>query len=128
MVQARLESLEVGQYDEAVASAFDTFRVLLTEVTETLSQNQDQFRATMYNLRMASESLKEFSRSLESKPSRLIFDEEQPEKEHAMTSRAVNILSLSHCWSFECVQQYAHGAALSGRGRSSDRDRPARDQ
>ncbi len=80
MVQSRLESLDLGNTMKQVASALDTFRVLLTEVTETLSQNQDQFRATMYNLRMASESLKEFSRSLESKPSRLIFDEEQRER------------------------------------------------
>lgn len=80
MVQERLESLEVDKTMKQVASALDTFRVLLTEVTETLSQNQDQFRATLYNLRMASESLKEFSRSLESKPSRLIFDEEQKER------------------------------------------------
>jgi phospholipid/cholesterol/gamma-HCH transport system substrate-binding protein len=80
MVQKRLETLDVGGTMKQVASALDTFRVLLTEVTETLSQNQDQFRATMYNLRMASESLKEFSRSLESKPSRLIFDEEQRER------------------------------------------------
>ncbi|MGM0555463.1 MAG: MlaD family protein [Myxococcota bacterium] len=80
MIQARLESLDVGQTMKQVAGALDTFRVLLTEATETLSQNQDQLRATMYNLRMASESLKEFSRSLESKPSRLIFDEEQTER------------------------------------------------
>jgi phospholipid/cholesterol/gamma-HCH transport system substrate-binding protein len=80
MIQERLATLDVGNTMKQVAGALDTFRVLLTEVTETLSQNQDQFRATMYNLRMASESLKEFSRSLESKPSRLIFDEEQRER------------------------------------------------
>lgn len=78
MVQAQLESLALGGTLDRISQALETFRVLLAEVTETLSQNQDQFRATLYNLRMASESLKEFSRALESKPSRLIFDEDPP--------------------------------------------------
>jgi phospholipid/cholesterol/gamma-HCH transport system substrate-binding protein len=76
MVQERLEGLEVGDTMQRVSAALDTLTTLLNNLSQTVNQNQDQLRATLYNFRQAAESFKELARSLRSQPSRLFFDEE----------------------------------------------------
>jgi phospholipid/cholesterol/gamma-HCH transport system substrate-binding protein len=75
MVQERLEGLEVGNTMDRVTVALDTLTRLLNNLSQTVNQNQDQLRATLYNFRQAAESFKELARSLRSQPSRLFFDE-----------------------------------------------------
>ena len=65
---------------ESLTVTMNQFRGLLARVVRLLDHNQDQVRATIYNLRLAAESLKEFGRSLERRPSRLLFDESPEER------------------------------------------------
>jgi phospholipid/cholesterol/gamma-HCH transport system substrate-binding protein len=81
MVQERLEGLEVGGTMQRVSAALDTLTALLNNLSQTVNQNQDQLRATVYNFRQAAESFKELARSLRSRPSRLFFDEEPAPRE-----------------------------------------------
>ena len=81
MVQERLEGLEVGNTMGKVSAALDTLTALLNNLSQTVNQNQDQLRATFYNLRMAAESFKELARSLRSQPSRLFFDDKPEPRE-----------------------------------------------
>lgn len=81
MVQERLEGLEVGDTMQRVSAALDTLTALLNNLSQTVNQNQDQLRATLYNFRQAAESFKELARSLRSQPSRLFFDEEPAPRE-----------------------------------------------
>lgn len=81
MVQERLSSMDVGNTMQKVTNALDTLTTLLQSLTETVNQNQDQLRATLYNLRLAAESFKELARSLNAQPSRLLFDKEPEPRE-----------------------------------------------
>jgi phospholipid/cholesterol/gamma-HCH transport system substrate-binding protein len=81
MVQERLQGLEVGNTMEKVTAALDTLTVLLQNLSQTVNQNQDQLRATFYNLRLAAESFKNLARSLQSQPSRLLFDDKPEPRE-----------------------------------------------
>ncbi|MFP4597369.1 MAG: MlaD family protein [Persicimonas sp.] len=76
MFQERLEDMEMGTTMQKVTTALDTLTVLLDNLSQTVNQNQDQLRATVYNLRVAAESFKELARSLRAKPSRLLFSDE----------------------------------------------------
>lgn len=80
IVQERLNEIDVNRAVDSIAVALGTLQALLENMTQMISGNQDQLRATMYNLRLASESLKELSRSLQQRPSRLIFDEKAEER------------------------------------------------
>lgn len=81
MVQERLQGMEVGNTMDKVTAALDSLTMLLNNLNQTVNQNQDQLRATFYNLRLAAENFKELARSLRSQPSRLLFDEKPEPRE-----------------------------------------------
>jgi phospholipid/cholesterol/gamma-HCH transport system substrate-binding protein len=81
LVQQRLESVEFAETIEKSAVALDSLTVLLNNLSQTVSQNQDQLRATLFNFRLAAESFKELARSLRAKPSRLLFDDQPKPRE-----------------------------------------------
>ncbi len=80
MVQEQLRSLNAGTAMQKVTVALDTLTTLLQNLSQTVNQNQDQIRATLYNLRQAAESFKELARSLNAKPSRLFFNEKPKQR------------------------------------------------
>ncbi|MBA2664894.1 MAG: MCE family protein [Bradymonadaceae bacterium] len=80
MVQSRLAELDVKQAVDDVSAALGALNILLENINQTVSQNQDQLRATLYNLRLASDSFKEFSRTLQNRPSRMFFDDQPTER------------------------------------------------
>jgi phospholipid/cholesterol/gamma-HCH transport system substrate-binding protein len=75
LVQGRLQAMAADGTMSNLSAALDQLVVLLKNLSETVRQNKDQVRATIDNLREASESFKNLARSLNAQPSRLIFDE-----------------------------------------------------
>ncbi|MFU8805440.1 MAG: MlaD family protein [Bradymonadaceae bacterium] len=80
MVQERLTEIDLPQAVDDISLALGTLQALLENLSQMVNANHDQLRATMYNVRQASESLKELSRTLQQRPSRLIFDEKAEER------------------------------------------------
>jgi phospholipid/cholesterol/gamma-HCH transport system substrate-binding protein len=80
LVQDKLKEIDLNRAIENISVALGTLQALLENMAQSISGNQDQLRATMFNLRMASESLKELSRSIEQRPSRLFFDEKAEDR------------------------------------------------
>lgn len=76
-LRAKIASVEV----DALSEAISTLQMLIVELTRSLSQNQEQLRATMLNMRQTSGNLKDLSRSLRDKPSRIIFEDEPEERQ-----------------------------------------------
>lgn len=81
MIQGIFDDVQLGQTIENVTVTLGAMQLLLEQLTQMMGQNQEQLRATMYNLRLSTESLKEFSRSVERRPSLLLFDENPKERE-----------------------------------------------
>ena len=75
MIQTRLESVDLEGTVNSVTVTLNAMQLLLERMTQMMGQNQEQLRATMYNLRLTTESLKDFARSIEREPSRLLFDD-----------------------------------------------------
>ncbi|MFW5966167.1 MAG: MlaD family protein [Persicimonas sp.] len=80
MIQERLESFEMGETIEMVTAALDRLTAFLDDLSTTVDQNKDQLRATIQNMRVATESFKELARSLERNPSRLFFGDDPPDR------------------------------------------------
>jgi phospholipid/cholesterol/gamma-HCH transport system substrate-binding protein len=76
MIQGVFADVELGRTIENVTVTLGAMQLLLEQLTQMMGQNQEQLRAAMYNMRLATESIKEFSRSVERRPSLLIFDED----------------------------------------------------
>ncbi len=81
MIQGVFADVELSRTIENVTVTLGAMQLLLEQLTQMMGQNQEQLRATMYNMRLATDSIKEFSRSLERKPSLLIFDEDPEPRE-----------------------------------------------
>lgn len=76
MIQGIFQDVQLGRTIENVTVTLGAMQLLLEQLTQMMGQNQEQLRAAMYNMRLATESIKEFSRSIERRPSVLIFDED----------------------------------------------------
>lgn len=74
MIQEQFESVELGDTINDVTVTLASMQLVLEQLTRMMGQNQEELRATMYNLRLATQSIKEFSRTIEERPSSLIFD------------------------------------------------------
>lgn len=61
---------------KVVLGTLSTLQLLLAQISKSFGQNQDQLRVMMSNLRQTTDYLKEVSRTLSDRPSRLIFDEQ----------------------------------------------------
>lgn len=75
MVQDRLLEVDFSGTLQRVTVTLASLQMALEQLSQVVGQNQDQLRATMYNLRLATESLKDFGRKVEQQPSRLLFDD-----------------------------------------------------
>lgn len=74
VLRGEIEALDM----RAVSGTLAQLEVVLGQVSKSVGQNQEQVRAMMFNLRQTTDYLKDVSRSLSDKPSRLIF-EDKPE-------------------------------------------------
>ena len=74
MVQTSLQALDM----KALASTLQTVQLLLQQLAQTMSQNQEHLRAMLFNMRRTTDNLRDLSRDLRDKPSRLVF-EDKPE-------------------------------------------------
>lgn len=81
MVQERLLNVDFAGTLQRVTVTLSALQMALEQLTQVVGQNQDQIRATMYNLRVATESLKSFGRKVDQQPSRLLFDSAPDERE-----------------------------------------------
>lgn len=81
MIQGVFEDVELGRTIENVTVTLGAMQLLLEQLTQMMGQNQEQLRATMYNMRLATDSIKEFSRSIERRPSLLIFQDDPKPRE-----------------------------------------------
>lgn len=79
MIQGQFEDVNIGGTINDVTVTLASMQLVLEQLTRMMGQNQDELRATMYNLRLATQSIKEFSRTLEERPSSLVF-ERKPKK------------------------------------------------
>ncbi|MEM1347306.1 MAG: MlaD family protein [Myxococcota bacterium] len=61
---------------ESIVTGIKALNVLLAQLAQSIGASQEQLRATLFNLRVATDNLKDVSRSLRDKPSRLIFEDE----------------------------------------------------
>ncbi len=74
MIQKQFADLDLRTTVTNVSRTLAGLQLVMAELTKLMGQNQDELRAAMYNLRLATQSIKEFSRSVEEQPSSLIFD------------------------------------------------------
>ena len=74
MIQDQFESVDLGGTINDVTVTLTSMQLVMERLTKMMGQNQEELRATMYNLRLATQSIKEFSRSIEERPSSLVFD------------------------------------------------------
>lgn len=84
-------SLTLGDVRAAVATAQDAFAdaaalvesagPLVRTLREVVGSNEDQVRATLYNLQQATESLKRLARKLRERPSELLYSQPPKERE-----------------------------------------------
>lgn len=76
-LRAKIASVDT----ESVTAAIATLQQLILEMIGTVSQNQEQLRAMIYNMRQTTENLKVMSRELRDQPSKLVFDDKpEPRK------------------------------------------------
>lgn len=80
MIQDQLRDVDLSGTLQRVTVTLAALQIALQQLTQVVGQNQDQLRSTMYNLRTATESLKEFGRKVEEQPSRLLFDSAPSER------------------------------------------------
>lgn len=73
MIQKQFEGVNLGGTIDNVSVTLASMQLVLERLTQMMGQNQEELRATMYNLRLATQSIKEFSRKVEERPSALIF-------------------------------------------------------
>ncbi len=81
LVQQRLLNVDLSGAVQRVTVVLGALQVALERMSNVVGQNQEQLRATMYNLRIATDSLKQFSREIEEKPNRLLFSDAPEERE-----------------------------------------------
>lgn len=79
MIQRQFEGVDIGSTINDVTLTLASMQLVLEQLTRMIGQNQEELRATMYNLRLATQSVKEFSRTIEERPSSLLF-ERRPKK------------------------------------------------
>lgn len=79
MIQRQFEEVDIGGTINNVTVTLASMQLVLEQLTRLMGQNQEELRATMYNVRMATQSIKEFSRTVEERPSSLVF-EKKPKK------------------------------------------------
>jgi phospholipid/cholesterol/gamma-HCH transport system substrate-binding protein len=79
--EGKLAQVPLGALAVALERALVALEVVMVRVGQALGQNQDQLRAALLNLRLASDELKELSRSLREEPSRLLFSDPPAERE-----------------------------------------------
>lgn len=79
MIQRQFEGVDLGGTINSVTVTLASMQLVLEQLTRMMGQNQEELRATMYNLRLATQSIKEFSRQVEERPSSLVF-EQKPKK------------------------------------------------
>lgn len=77
VLRAKVEALDVASLTET----FSTLQLLVVEMVKSLSTNQEQLRAMLFNMRQTTDNLKSLSRSLRDQPSQLIFDGQPEERE-----------------------------------------------
>ena len=75
MIQEQFAGIELRKAVNSVSLTLGSMQLVLEQLTQMIGQNQDELRAAMYNLRLATQSIKEFSRAIQEEPSILIFDE-----------------------------------------------------
>lgn len=80
-LEGKLAQVPLGALAQALERSLMALEVVMLRVGQSLGQNQDQLRAAMMNLRLASDEIKELSRSLREEPSRLLFSDPPPERE-----------------------------------------------
>lgn len=71
LVQAKINALDLNR----IFTTLNTLQTLVVKLIGTMSQNQEQVRAMLYNLRRTTDNLKDLSRALKDKPSRLVFED-----------------------------------------------------
>lgn len=80
MIQAQFEDVDIGGTINDVTVTLASMQLVLEQLTRLMGQNQEELRATMYNLRMATQSIKEFSRTVEERPSSLVFERKRKKR------------------------------------------------
>lgn len=73
-VQLTLKELDL----KSIVSVMLTLQGLVQQLTQTMGQNQEHLRAMLFNMRRTTDNLRDMSRELRDKPSRLVF-EDKPE-------------------------------------------------
>ena len=81
MLQTLVSDLKLNPLIDQITSALRTLRELLSQINKTVGGNERQIQAVIQNMRAITESLKEFSRLIESNPSRIIFSDEPEQRE-----------------------------------------------
>ena len=79
-VQTKIKAIDVDKAIAEFVVAVQRLQRLLSEASETISQNQDSLRVTFYNLRTISENLKELSRTFQEKPYIQVFGSSPKER------------------------------------------------
>ncbi len=74
MIQRQFEDVDLGGTINSVTVTLASMQLVLEQLTRMMGQNQEELRTTMYNLRLATQSIKEFSRQVEERPSSLVFE------------------------------------------------------
>ena len=74
MIQQQFADVDLGDTINDVTVTLAAMQLVMEQLTRMMGQNQEELRATMYNLRLATHSIKEFSRTIEERPSSLVFE------------------------------------------------------
>ena len=74
MIQEQFAGIDLRSTVTNVGRTLAAMQLVLEQFTHMLGQNQGELRAAMYNLRLATQSIKEFSRTVQERPSSLIFE------------------------------------------------------
>lgn len=81
ILQERIKALDFQGTLASLMKTMAAVQRLLSQVVVTMAQNEEQVRATLYNVRQTSENIEDLSRQLRDQPSRLLFDDRPPERE-----------------------------------------------
>lgn len=81
LLQDKLLDVDLSGTIQRVAVTLGALQIALEQMSQVVGQNKEQLRATMYNIRIATESLKQFGRQVESDPSQLLFAEPPQERD-----------------------------------------------
>ena len=79
-----VDDVDTSELQTAVgnmATALDTTHVLLTRLIRLMDHSEGEIRATIYNVRLAAEGLKQLADSLQRQPSRLFFGRSPRERD-----------------------------------------------